>query len=65
MARGEVPLGNAIAAGYTAHRAGWLLAECPHEPSHTRRLWRAGWMAREESYLRVSRFTGLRIPKGQ
>lgn len=61
----EDTLGKPMAEGYRAHRAGLLLAECPYgrNKGH-RRLWRAGWMEREESYLRASRATGIRLQGG-
>lgn len=52
----EDTLGKSMAEGYRAHRAGQLMAECPYLHSHLRRLWRAGWMEREESYFRASIF---------
>lgn len=50
----EDTLGRHMAEGYRAHWKGQLMAECPYLPSHLRRLWRAGWMEREESYVRVA-----------
>lgn len=43
--------------GYKAHGSGLLLAECPYLPRNggrLRRLWRAGWMQREEAACRAS-----------
>jgi ribosome modulation factor len=54
MTNPEDILGRPMAEGHRAHRDGLLLGECPYGPGHIRRLWRAGWLEREQSFLRVA-----------